>query len=114
MKYHIPLIIDDRIDVDLAMGAEGVHLGQCDMPVAAARKILGDALIIGASTKTVPQALEACEQGADYLGVGAILSYYYKGQDRSDLHRNAGRDMQSCAYPRKRHRRIKSKQCKYP
>ncbi len=71
-KYHIPLIIDDRVDVALAMGAEGVHLGQSDMPVITARKILGDDFIIGATTKTVPQALEAYEQGADYLGVGAI------------------------------------------
>lgn len=72
MKYNVPLIIDDRIDVVLAMGAEGVHLGQSDMPIATARKILGDDFIIGATTKTVPQALEAYEQGADYLGVGAI------------------------------------------
>lgn len=71
-KFHVPLIIDDRIDVALAVGAEGVHLGQSDMPVAAARKILGDTFIIGATAKTVPQALEACKQGADYLGVGAI------------------------------------------
>lgn len=72
LKYSVPLIIDDRIDVALAMGAEGVHLGQSDMPIAAARKILGQDHIIGATTKTVPQALEAYEQGADYLGVGAI------------------------------------------
>ena len=71
-QYNVPLIIDDRIDVALAMGAEGVHLGQSDMPVATARRILGDEYIIGATTKTVPQALEAYEQGADYLGVGAI------------------------------------------
>lgn len=71
-KYNVPLIIDDRIDVAMAMGAEGVHLGQSDMPVAVARKILGDDIIIGATTKTVPQALEAYEAGADYLGVGAI------------------------------------------
>ena len=72
MKYGVPLVIDDRMDVALAMGAEGVHLGQSDMPIATARKLLGDRLIIGATTKTVPQALEALEQGADYLGVGAI------------------------------------------
>lgn len=71
-EYHVPLIIDDRMDVALAMGAEGVHLGQSDMPIAAARRILGDNFIIGATTKTVSQALEAYEQGADYLGVGAI------------------------------------------
>ena len=72
VKYNVPLIIDDRIDVAMAVGAEGVHLGQSDMPVATARKILGDDIIIGATTKTVPKALEAYEQGADYLGVGAI------------------------------------------
>ena len=72
VKYNVPLIIDDRIDVAIAMGAEGVHLGQSDMPVVTARKILGQDYIIGATAKTVPQALEAYEQGADYLGVGAI------------------------------------------
>lgn len=71
-KYKVPLIIDDRVDVALAAGAEGVHLGQSDMPISTARKILGEDYIIGATTKTVPQALEACEQSADYLGVGAI------------------------------------------
>lgn len=72
-EYNVPLIIDDRVDVALAMGAEGVHLGQSDMPINTARKILGDDFIIGATTKTVPQALEAYQQGADYLGVGAIF-----------------------------------------
>ncbi|MBQ8004286.1 MAG: thiamine phosphate synthase [Oscillospiraceae bacterium] len=71
-RYNVPLIIDDRIDVAMAVGAEGVHLGQSDMPVDTARKILGDNVIIGATAKTVPQALRAYEQGADYLGVGAI------------------------------------------
>ena len=71
-KYNIPLIIDDRIDVDMAIEAEGVHLGQSDMPISTARKILGNNVIIGATAKTVPQALEAYDQGADYLGVGAM------------------------------------------
>ena len=71
-KYNVPLIIDDRVDVALAIDAEGVHVGQCDMPVSIARKLMGDDKIVGATTKTVPQALEAYEQGADYLGVGAI------------------------------------------
>ncbi|MEG2648966.1 MAG: thiamine phosphate synthase [Anaerovoracaceae bacterium] len=70
--YNVPLIIDDRIDVAMAIGAEGVHLGQSDMPIDTARKILGSDAIIGATAKTVAQALEAYEQGADYLGVGAI------------------------------------------
>ncbi len=71
-RYDIPLIIDDRVDVALAVNAEGVHVGQSDMPVAIARKLMGDKKIVGATAKTVPQALEAYEQGADYLGVGAI------------------------------------------
>lgn len=71
-RYNVPLIIDDRVDVALAIGAEGVHVGQTDMPVAVARKLMGPGKIIGATTKTVPQALEAYEQGADYCGVGAI------------------------------------------
>ena len=71
-KYNIPLIIDDRIDVALAVGAEGVHVGQSDMPVNLARKLMGENKIIGATAKTVPQALEALLSGADYLGVGAI------------------------------------------
>lgn len=71
-KYNVPLLIDDRIDVAMAVGAEGVHLGQSDMPISIARKIMGSSYIIGATAKTVPQALEAYNSGADYLGVGAI------------------------------------------
>ena len=71
-RYKVPLVVDDRIDVAMAVGAEGVHLGQSDMPVDIARKILGDEMIIGATAKTVEQAKTAKEMGADYLGVGAI------------------------------------------
>ncbi len=71
-KYNVPLIIDDRVDVALAIDAEGVHVGQSDMPVFMARKLMGSKKIVGATTKTVYQAKEACSQGADYLGVGAI------------------------------------------
>jgi thiamine-phosphate pyrophosphorylase len=71
-QYNIPLIIDDRVDVALAINAEGVHVGQSDMPVDMARKLMGNDKIVGATTKTVPQAVEAYEKGADYLGVGAI------------------------------------------
>ena len=71
-RYGIPLIIDDRVDVALAIGAEGVHVGQSDMPAHLARKLMGDDKIVGVTAKTVPQALEAYEQGADYLGCGAI------------------------------------------
>lgn len=71
-RYSVPLIIDDRVDVALAIDAEGVHVGRSDMPVATARRLMGNDKIIGATAKTVPQALEAYEQSADYLGVGAI------------------------------------------
>lgn len=72
IRYQIPLIIDDRVDVALAVDAEGVHVGADDLPVTAARKLMGADKIIGATAKTVPRAKEAYEQGADYLGVGAI------------------------------------------
>jgi len=71
-KYSVPLIIDDRADVALAIDAEGVHVGAEDMPIATARKLMGDNKIIGATAKTVPWALDVYNQGADYLGVGAI------------------------------------------
>ena len=71
-KYNVPLIIDDRVDVALAIDAEGVHVGQSDMPVSIARELMGNDKIVGATTKTVEQAVEAYAQGADYLGVGAI------------------------------------------
>lgn len=71
-KHRVPLIIDDRVDVALAVDAEGVHVGASDMPVAMARKLMGPGKIVGATAKTVPKARDAYEQGADYLGVGAI------------------------------------------
>ena len=71
-RYDVPLIIDDRVDVALAIDAEGVHVGTSDMPVAAARRLMGADKIVGATAKTVARAREAYESGADYLGVGAI------------------------------------------
>ena len=72
-KYSVPLIIDDRVDVALAIDAEGVHVGKSDMPVSMARKLMGEKKIVGATAKTVKQAEEAFNEGADYLGVGAIF-----------------------------------------
>jgi len=72
MQYNVPLIIDDRLDIAMAADTEGVHLGQSDLPIHIARKLWGSDKIIGATAKTVEQAAEAYEQGADYLGVGAI------------------------------------------
>jgi len=71
-RHGIPLIIDDRIDIALAVGAAGVHLGQCDLPIRAARRLAGTGMVIGATAKTIEQAQRAKEEGADYLGVGAI------------------------------------------
>ena len=71
-KFNVPLLIDDRVDVALAVDAEGVHVGASDLPVAAARRLMGDHKIVGATAKTVRWAQDVYEQGADYLGVGAI------------------------------------------
>ncbi len=71
-RYNVPLIIDDRVDVMLAVDAEGVHLGVEDMELATARKIIGKNKILGATAKTVPAAKAAYEAGSNYLGVGAI------------------------------------------
>lgn len=71
-KYQVPLIIDDRVDVALACDAAGVHVGSSDLPVATARKLMGPDKIVGATAKTVDAAKKAYEDGADYLGVGAI------------------------------------------
>jgi thiamine-phosphate pyrophosphorylase len=71
-EFGVPLIIDDRIDVMLASGAEGVHVGAEDMPVKEARKLIGKDKILGATAKTVESAQKAYGDGADYLGVGAI------------------------------------------
>jgi len=71
-QYDIPLIIDDRVDIAMAVDAAGVHVGQTDIPVTAARALLGEHKIVGATAKTVPMAQKAAQEGADYLGVGAI------------------------------------------
>ena len=71
-KYHIPLIIDDRVDVCLAVNASGVHIGSDELPVEVVRKLIGQDKILGVTAKTVERAVEAEQYGADYLGVGAI------------------------------------------
>lgn len=72
-KYNVPLIINDRMDIALACDAEGLHVGQSDLPLEIARKILGENKIIGVSAATVEKAKEAEKNGADYIGVGAIF-----------------------------------------
>ena len=71
--YQVPLIIDDRLDVCLAVDAAGLHIGDDELPVSVARKVLGPDKILGVTAKTVKRALEAETWGADYLGTGAIF-----------------------------------------
>lgn len=72
-RYNIPLIINDRVDIALAVDADGVHVGQEDIPANIARRIIGPHRILGVSAKTVDEALKAEKDGADYLGVGAVF-----------------------------------------
>ena len=71
--YQVPLIIDDRLDICLAVDAAGLHIGDDELPVSVARKVLGPDKILGVTAKTVKRALEAETSGADYLGTGAIF-----------------------------------------
>lgn len=72
-KYNIPLIINDRVDVALAIDAEGVHVGQSDMPCDITRKLIGKDKILGVSAATIGEAQKAQEDGADYIGTGALF-----------------------------------------
>lgn len=72
-KYNIPLIINDRLDIALAIDADGVHVGQRDMPVDITRKLIGENKILGVSASNITEALKAEDDGADYLGIGAIF-----------------------------------------
>ena len=71
--FNVPLIIDDRLDIALAVDAAGVHLGQSDLPCAAARRLLGESKIVGITAPTVELAKKAQSDGADYIGVGAMF-----------------------------------------
>ena len=72
-RYDVPLLINDRMDIALAVDSEGVHLGQDDMPADIARKIIGDDKILGVSASTVEEAIKAQIDGADYIGSGAVF-----------------------------------------
>ncbi|ODG90592.1 MULTISPECIES: thiamine phosphate synthase [Bacillaceae] len=71
-KYNVPLIINDRLDIALAIKADGLHIGQEDLPLTVARKIVGEDMIIGVSASTLEEAMIAQEQGADYVGIGSV------------------------------------------
>jgi thiamine-phosphate pyrophosphorylase len=72
-KHSVPFIVNDRVDIALAVDADGVHIGQEDIPLTVARKLLGPTKIIGVSVSTLKQALAAQHEGADYLGIGAVF-----------------------------------------
>lgn len=73
LRLNVPLLINDRLDIALAAGADGVHIGQSDIPIEAVRRLLGNDSIIGVSAGSVEEAVTAEKQGADYLGVGAVF-----------------------------------------
>lgn len=79
----VPLIVNDRVDLAVALDAEGVHLGGDDLPVAAAREVLGPDAIVGRSVSSVEGAREAASAGADYLGVGAVYATDTKDVDEA-------------------------------
>ena len=81
LKYDVPLIINDRVDIALAVDADGVHVGQSDMPCSVVRKIIGDEKIIGVSAHNVSEAVKAQRDGADHLGSGAVFTT----QTKSDM-----------------------------
>ena len=72
-KYNVPLIINDRVDVALAIDADGVHVGQSDMPCDVTRKLIGNDKILGVSAATIEEAKKAEKDGADYIGTGAVF-----------------------------------------
>lgn len=72
-KYNVPLIVNDRIDIALAVKSDGVHIGQDDMPAKVAREIIGEEMILGVSASTVEEAIKAESDGADYIGSGAVF-----------------------------------------
>jgi len=81
-SYNIPLIVNDRIDVALAIDASGIHLGQEDMPLDIARRIMGTEKLIGISTRNIDEATKSEINGADYIGVGAIFETDTKSDAR--------------------------------
>ena len=72
-KYNVPLIINDRVDIALAIDADGVHVGQSDMPCDVTRRLIGEDKILGVSASTVDEAQKAEKDGADYIGTGAVF-----------------------------------------
>ncbi len=84
-KGKIPLIVDDRVNVALVIGADGVHVGQKDMPAKKVRRLIGRKMILGVSAHTVREAIKAEKDGADYIGVGPVFATQSKKDAESPI-----------------------------
>ena len=104
-KYHVPFVINDNVEIALAVDADGVHVGQSDMEAGKVREKLGPDKIIGVSCKNVEQALLAKKHGADYLGVGAMYPTGTKKGRHSGDTGGAFGGLSGGGYPGSRHRR---------
>jgi thiamine-phosphate pyrophosphorylase len=82
-RHNVPLIINDRVDIALAINADGVHVGQSDLPASVTRRIIGPHRILGVSVATVDEALRAEQDGADYLGVGSVYATMTKQESNA-------------------------------
>ncbi len=91
-RYHVPLIINDRVDIAMAVDAAGVHVGQRDLPAKAVRQLIGKEKLLGVSASTVAQATKAVQDGADYLGVGAMFQTATK-TDTNDVNMETLQDI---------------------
>lgn len=89
-RLNVPLIVNDRVDIALAVGADGVHVGQDDLPTEVVRQIIGPDKIIGVSASSLSEALKATEAGADYLGIGAMFTT----DTKTDAHLTAIKELQ--------------------
>ena len=98
-EYRVPFIINDYVELAREIGADGVHVGQSDIDVSKAREILGPEAIIGATAKTVEQALAAQKQGADYLGSGAVFGSHTKTDAKPMEHACLQRICESATIP---------------
>ncbi|GKU17499.1 thiamine biosynthetic bifunctional enzyme [Fusarium langsethiae] len=97
-RYNVPLLINDRVDVAVEVGCEGVHIGQDDMAYEEARSLLGPGKIIGVTASSKEEALKACEAGADYLGIGTVYSTQTKKDTKSIIGPSGVRDILSALH----------------
>ncbi len=104
-SYHVPFVINDDVEIALAVEADGVHVGQQDMAAEAARAKLGPDKILGVSAQTVEQAVLAEKQGADYLGPRRRVPHRFQGRRRSGKERNVKGHLRSGVDPGHCHRR---------